>query len=42
VRRVERAQELASEAGEEWTTLGLEAQDRWYDQAKEALRGSDP
>jgi XTP/dITP diphosphohydrolase/tetrapyrrole methylase family protein/MazG family protein/ATP diphosphatase len=41
VERVERAQELAAEAGEEWTALGLEAQDRWYDQAKEALRGRD-
>ena len=41
VRRVERAQELAAEAGEEWTALGLKDQDRWYDQAKEALRGSD-
>jgi MazG family protein len=42
VRRVERARELAAAAGEEWTTLALDAQDRWYDQAKEALRGSDP
>ena len=41
VRRVERARELAAEAGEEWTALGLEDQDRWYDQAKEALRGGD-
>jgi MazG family protein len=41
VSRVERARELAAEAGEEWTALGLEAQDRWYDQAKEALRERD-
>jgi MazG family protein len=33
--RVERAERLASAAGEEWTTLPLEAQDRYYDRAKE-------
>jgi MazG family protein len=38
VRRVERARELAAAAGEEWDDLGLEAQDRYYDLAKEALR----
>ena len=38
VARVERAEELAASAGEDWSTLGLEAQDRYYDQAKEALR----
>ena len=31
----ERAETLASAAGEEWTTLPLEAQDRYYDRAKE-------
>jgi MazG family protein len=34
VERVERAGELAAAAGEEWRTLGLDAQDRYYDQAK--------
>ncbi|MGZ4380190.1 MAG: nucleoside triphosphate pyrophosphohydrolase [Gaiellaceae bacterium] len=38
VARVERAEELAAGAGEDWSALGLEAQDRYYDQAKEALR----
>jgi MazG family protein len=38
VRRVERARELAAEAGEEWDDLDLDAQDRYYDLAKEALR----
>jgi uncharacterized protein YabN with tetrapyrrole methylase and pyrophosphatase domain len=38
VARVERAEELAAGAGEDWSSLGLEAQDRYYDQAKEALR----
>jgi len=38
VARVERAEELAAGAGEDWKALGLEAQDRYYDQAKEALR----
>ena len=38
VARVERAEELAASAGEDWSALGLEAQDRYYDQAKEALR----
>jgi MazG family protein len=37
VDRVERARALAAEAGEEWETLGLEAQDRYYDLAKEGL-----
>jgi MazG family protein len=35
VRRVERAAELAAAAGEDWRELDLEAQDRYYDQAKE-------
>jgi MazG family protein len=34
VRRVERAVELAAAAGENWTGLELEAQDRYYDMAK--------
>ena len=33
--RVERAEELAAAAGEDWTTLPLAAQDRYYDRAKE-------
>jgi MazG family protein len=35
VQRVERAAELAADAGEDWRALDLEAQDRYYDQAKE-------
>ena len=35
VARVERAAELAEEAGEDWRALDLEAQDRCYDRAKE-------
>jgi MazG family protein len=38
VDRVERARELAAAAGEQWDELELEAQDRYYDLAKEALR----
>ena len=38
VRRVELAERLAAAAGEEWVELPLEAQDRFYDQAKEQLR----
>jgi MazG family protein len=38
VARVERASELAAERGDEWTALSLEEQDRYYDEAKEALR----
>jgi MazG family protein len=37
VERVERAERLAEDAGEEWTTLSLEEQDRYYDRAKETL-----
>ena len=36
--RVELAVELASARGEDWRSLDLEAQDRYYDQAKEQLR----
>jgi nucleoside triphosphate diphosphatase len=35
--RVELAAELADEAGEDWTSLDLEAQDAWYERAKEKL-----
>lgn len=35
VARVEQAERLAAEAGERWTELGLEAQDRYFDRAKE-------
>jgi MazG family protein len=38
VARVERAQELAAEGGENWRELDLDAQDRWYERAKESLR----
>jgi len=37
VSRVELAVELASREREDWTALGLEEQDRYYDQAKQAL-----
>jgi MazG family protein len=36
VARVERAETLAEEAGERWTELPLEEQDRYFDLAKEA------
>jgi MazG family protein len=38
VRRVDRAEALAGAAGDEWTSLGLEEQLRYYDEAKETLR----
>jgi XTP/dITP diphosphohydrolase/tetrapyrrole methylase family protein/MazG family protein/ATP diphosphatase len=38
VARVERAVELARERGEAWTELDLDAQDRYYDEAKESMR----
>ena len=34
--RVERAEQLAAEAGETWTELDLDAQERWYERAKSA------
>jgi MazG family protein len=37
VRRIEEARRLAAERGEEWTALDLEAQDRYYEQAKERV-----
>jgi MazG family protein len=36
--RVEQAERLAAERGEDWADLDLDAQDRYYDQAKETLR----
>ena len=33
-KRVEEAERLAAAAGEDWATLPLEQQDRWFDQAK--------
>ena len=36
-RRVELAAALASEQREDWTELGLEEQDRYYERAKEVL-----
>jgi nucleoside triphosphate diphosphatase len=38
VERVERAEALARGAGEDWTALPLDEQDRYYNQAKEQLR----
>jgi MazG family protein len=38
VARVERASELAAARGDDWTALTLDEQDRYYDEAKEALR----
>jgi len=38
VTRVELASELAAEREEDWRALDLDAQDRYYEQAKEALR----
>ena len=35
--RVELAAELADEAGEDWRSLDLDAQDAWYERAKEQL-----
>jgi ATP diphosphatase len=38
VRRVEAAEHLAARDAREWTELGLEEQDRYFDLAKEELR----
>jgi MazG family protein len=38
VGRVERAERLAATRGERWSALPLDAQDRYYDEAKEELR----
>ncbi len=35
--RVELAERLAAEAGEAWTELDLDGQERWYEQAKTVL-----
>jgi len=35
--RVQRASELAGASGEDWTKLGLDEQDAYYDRAKESL-----
>jgi MazG family protein len=40
--RVERAATLAAEAGEDWRSLNLDAQDRWYDAAKALLAARQP
>ncbi len=37
VARVELAERLAAEAGETWTELDLDGQERWYGRAKAAL-----
>ena len=39
--RLELAEQLAAAAGEAWTELDLDGQERWYEQAKAAL-GTDP
>ncbi|HEX5585233.1 nucleoside triphosphate pyrophosphohydrolase [Gaiella sp.] len=41
VERVELAERLAAEAGEAWTELDLDAQERWYERAKAALASGD-
>ena len=41
VERVELAERLAAEAGEAWTELDLDAQERWYEKAKAALGSAD-
>jgi MazG family protein len=38
--RVETAERLAAEAGEDWAGLDLEGQDAWYRRAKAALQGA--
>jgi MazG family protein len=38
VERVERAQALAAESGDDWLQLDLAGQDRYYERAKETLR----
>ena len=38
--RVETAERLAAEAGEDWAGLDLEAQDAWYRRAKAQLQGA--
>jgi MazG family protein len=36
--RVERAEQLAADAGEDWARLDLDGQERWYERAKATLR----
>ena len=38
VSRVERAERLAADEGKAFSELGLDEQDAYFDQAKEALR----
>ena len=38
VSRVERAEDLAAEEGKEFSRLGLDEQDAYFDRAKKALR----
>jgi len=38
VERVETAQALAAESGQDWRKLDLDAQDLWYERAKKSLR----
>ena len=39
--RIELAERLAAEAGETWTELDLDAQERWYERAKASLGSAD-
>jgi uncharacterized protein YabN with tetrapyrrole methylase and pyrophosphatase domain len=39
--RVELAERLAAEAGETWTELDLDRQERWYERAKAALGSAE-
>jgi MazG family protein len=41
VDRVELAERLAAEAGETWTELDLDGQERWYERAKDALSAAE-
>jgi uncharacterized protein YabN with tetrapyrrole methylase and pyrophosphatase domain len=36
-RRVEAAESLAADAGENWSELPLDRQDEWFDRAKERV-----
>jgi nucleoside triphosphate diphosphatase len=40
--RVELAERLAADAGETWSELDLDGQERWYEQAKAALASAEP
>ena len=39
--RIELAERLAAEAGQTWTELDLDAQERWYERAKASLGSAD-